>query len=78
MIGCFGEALTTELSPDFAELEDCRWFSREELALILRREHPDGITTRPAGRSPTTSSAPGPRPDGSSESFHSAREGLAG
>ena len=49
MIGCFGEALNEDLSPDLAELEDCRWFSREEVQLIVRKSHPDGIKIPPRG-----------------------------
>jgi len=28
---------------DRTELEDARWFSRDEVALMHRREHPDGL-----------------------------------
>jgi NAD+ diphosphatase len=47
MIGCHAEALTTDLIPDAAELEDCRWFERGEVELMLRGEHPDGLKTPP-------------------------------
>lgn len=40
MIGCFGEALETEIDADGTELEDCRWFSREEIFSILNGEPP--------------------------------------
>jgi NAD+ diphosphatase len=43
MIGCHAEALTTEVERDAAELEDCRWFEREEVRLMLLGEHPDGL-----------------------------------
>lgn len=39
MIGCYGEALSEEIAADKAELEDCRWFSREETHEILAGTH---------------------------------------
>lgn len=47
MIGCVGEALTDEVTVDRAELEDARWFSRDEVRLMLDRRHPDGLSTPP-------------------------------
>jgi len=47
MVGCYAEALSSDIVMDEAELVDCRWFSRDELALMHRREHPDGLTTPP-------------------------------
>jgi NAD+ diphosphatase len=47
MIGCFGEALNDDIQPDLGELEACRWFSREEVGLILDARHPDGILLPP-------------------------------
>ncbi len=44
MIGCHAQALTTELKVDRSELEDARWFPREEVASMLLRRHPDGLT----------------------------------
>ena len=43
MIGCHAEALTIDLQRDAAELEDCRWFEREEILLMLAGEHPQGL-----------------------------------
>jgi NAD+ diphosphatase len=43
MIGCHAEALSTEVERDAAELEDCRWFEREEVRLMLAGAHPDGL-----------------------------------
>ncbi|WP_269930905.1 NAD(+) diphosphatase [Aminobacter sp. HY435] len=40
MIGCFGEALNEDISPDTAELEDCRWFSRSEVRQMIEGTHP--------------------------------------
>lgn len=47
MIGCHCEALTTDLAPDLDELEDCRWFGREEVRLMLAGAHPDGLAAPP-------------------------------
>jgi NAD+ diphosphatase len=47
MIGCHAEALSHDIVVDRSELEDARWFDREELALMLQRKHPDGLTTPP-------------------------------
>lgn len=49
MIGCFGEALNEDVTRDEAELEDCRWFSRDEVRLMLERRHPDGLLAPPDG-----------------------------
>src|SRR5690606_37715864 len=48
MIGCHAEALSTEVQRDAAELEDCRWFEREEVSLMLAGRHPDGLKAPPA------------------------------
>lgn len=47
MIGCHAEALTSEIAIDPVELEAARWFERDEVALMLRRQHPDGLLTPP-------------------------------
>ena len=47
MIGCHAEALSGEIVIDRAELDDARWFDREEVATMLLRCHPDGLTTPP-------------------------------
>jgi NAD+ diphosphatase len=44
MIGCHAEALTTAITVDRTELEDARWFPRDEVAAMLMRQHPDGLT----------------------------------
>ena len=44
MIGCHCEALSDEIIIDRSELEDARWFDREEVALMLPRQHPQGLT----------------------------------
>ena len=47
MIGCFGEALNDDIHPDFAELEDCRWFERAEVLSMLDKSHPTLFTPPP-------------------------------
>ena len=44
MIGCHARALTTELKVDRSELEDARWFDRDEVVAMMLRRHPDGLT----------------------------------
>jgi NAD+ diphosphatase len=48
MIGCHCEALDETIVFDGSELEDCRWFSRDEVALMLREEHPEGVKCPPS------------------------------
>ncbi|HLG80281.1 MAG TPA: NAD(+) diphosphatase [Bradyrhizobium sp.] len=43
MIGCTARATTEEIVVDRTELEDARWFDREEARLMLTRKHPDGL-----------------------------------
>ena len=40
MIGCFAEAVSTEIDPRDAELEDVRWFDRADIAAMLDHTHP--------------------------------------
>lgn len=47
MIGCHVEAQSTEINMDAVELEDCRWFHRDDVALMLARSHPDGLIAPP-------------------------------
>jgi NAD+ diphosphatase len=47
MIGCHARAVSTQIKVDRSELEDARWFSRDEILQMLRREHPDGCVTPP-------------------------------
>ncbi|WP_095198415.1 NAD(+) diphosphatase [Mesorhizobium carmichaelinearum] len=49
MIGCFGEPLNEDIQADLNELEDCRWFGRDEVRLMLAREHADNLVTPPKG-----------------------------
>jgi NAD+ diphosphatase len=43
MIGCHCEALSEEITRDEDELEDCRWFDREEVRRMIAGTHPDGL-----------------------------------
>ncbi len=43
MIGCTARALGEEIVVDRTELEDARWFTRDEARLMLTRQHPDGL-----------------------------------
>jgi NAD+ diphosphatase len=43
MIGCFAEAKSREIKVDRVELEDARWFSREEAVALLEKRHPDRL-----------------------------------
>jgi NAD+ diphosphatase len=47
MLGCHGEALSTEIAMDANELEDCRWFHRDEVRAMRDGTHPDGLTCPP-------------------------------
>lgn len=47
MIGCFAEATTHDIVVDRTELEDARWFGRDEVAAMLLRQHDDGLTAPP-------------------------------
>ena len=49
MIGCFGEALNDDIQADLTELEDCRWFSRDEVRAMIAGTHPDGLLVPPQG-----------------------------
>jgi NAD+ diphosphatase len=43
MIGCFAEAEGRRIEVDRVELEDARWFSRDETLALIERRHPDGL-----------------------------------
>jgi NAD+ diphosphatase len=45
MIGCHAQAQSREIVIDRTELDDARWFARDEAALMLLGQHPDGLTT---------------------------------
>jgi NAD+ diphosphatase len=48
MIGCHAETLSHEVVVDRDELEDARWFDRDEVAAMLARKHPAGLITPPS------------------------------
>jgi NAD+ diphosphatase len=48
MIGCHAVAENTDIKID-DELEDCRWFSRKDVRMMLEKDHPDGLWTPPHG-----------------------------
>jgi NAD+ diphosphatase len=43
MIGCSARALNEDVVVDRVELEDARWFDRDEARLMVTRKHPDGL-----------------------------------
>jgi NAD+ diphosphatase len=47
MIGCHAQATSSQITVDREELEDARWFTRDEVALMFKGEHPDGISIPP-------------------------------
>jgi NAD+ diphosphatase len=47
MIGCHVEALSRDIRVDRNELEDARWFARDEVIAMLTRKHPHGLITPP-------------------------------
>jgi NAD+ diphosphatase len=47
MIGCHADASNHDIVVDRSELEDARWFTREEVTLMLMRRHPEGLGTPP-------------------------------
>ncbi len=44
MIGCTARATTTDIIVDKTELEDARWFTRDEAIAMLNKTHPQGLT----------------------------------
>ena len=47
MIGCHAEASSSEITVDREELEDARWFDRDEVTAMLMCRHPGGLTMPP-------------------------------
>lgn len=45
MIGCHAQGLSDRITVDETELEDARWFTREEAAAMLAQNHSDGFFT---------------------------------
>ncbi|MCC6775291.1 MAG: NAD(+) diphosphatase [Hyphomicrobiales bacterium] len=47
MIGCHAEARSHDIVIDRTELDDARWFDRDEVASMLLRKHAGGLSTPP-------------------------------
>ncbi|MCA3630114.1 MAG: NAD(+) diphosphatase, partial [Methylobacterium sp.] len=47
MIGAVAEARSFDIVKDEEELEECRWFSREEVLAMLEKSHPTGLMVPP-------------------------------
>lgn len=45
MIGCFGQALSSEITVETSELEDARWLTRDEVRAIFAGTHPQGLVS---------------------------------
>ena len=45
MIGCHAEGLSDDITIDETELEDARWFTRDEARTMLAQNHNDGLFT---------------------------------
>ena len=52
MIGCHGQALTTDIVKDDEEMTDVRWFSRKEVLSSLAGVEPQPQAARPCGHRP--------------------------
>jgi NAD+ diphosphatase len=44
MIGVMAEAISETITIDMTELEDARWFHREEVRMMFEGAHPDGLS----------------------------------
>ncbi|WP_131195158.1 NAD(+) diphosphatase [Lichenihabitans psoromatis] len=47
MLGCVAQAIETDITIDTTELEDARWFTREETRAMLEGRHEGGLTCPP-------------------------------
>jgi NAD+ diphosphatase len=47
MIGCLAQATADALTIDRNELEDARWFTRDEVRSMIENRHPDGLICPP-------------------------------
>ncbi len=43
MIGCFVRATSRDIVVDDEELEDARWFERDEVMAMFDKRHPEGL-----------------------------------
>jgi len=48
MIGCYGEALDEDIDADMEELEECRWFTRDEILATMDGDGPTNEDGSPA------------------------------
>jgi NAD+ diphosphatase len=48
MIGCHAQALSRDITVDRSELEDARWFGKDEVTAMLLGRHPQGLTAPPS------------------------------
>ena len=48
MIGCVAESLTEDIRIDATELEDARWFSRDDVIRMMGRTDPSGLVVPPS------------------------------
>jgi NAD+ diphosphatase len=44
MIGCFARATSRDIVVDGEELEDARWFTRDEVMAMFEKRHPEGLS----------------------------------
>jgi NAD+ diphosphatase len=44
MIGCFVRAASSDIVVDDVELEDARWFARDDVLAMFENRHPEGLT----------------------------------
>jgi len=44
MIGCLTRAISREIVVDRVELEDARWFTRDDVLAMFDKRHPEGLT----------------------------------
>ena len=44
MIGCFVRATSRDIVVDDVELEDARWFTRDDVTAMFDKRHPEGLT----------------------------------
>ena len=46
MMGCWGQAISRDINIDPKEIEDARWFSREDIMLAFSGQHPELMPAR--------------------------------
>jgi len=49
MIGCYGQAESLDITRDEAEIEDCRWFTRDEVKAMIAGTHKEEINIPVSG-----------------------------